>query len=144
MDPVTVIGLLASLTNLIHASRATLRVVDSFKDADRELLSLSNDVSVFAEALSGFERVLRSRQTIHRISPSVIETMLANSLDTIHTLDDRLQQMSNSSVSTVRRVRWVQGASAVKKLHDRLKELNMMLQTFLAITHASVALLTHA
>lgn len=63
MDPITAIGLLASLSNLIEASNSLLTIIKSFKDGDQELLGLFNDVLVYAEALKGFDRVLRSRQS---------------------------------------------------------------------------------
>lgn len=73
MDPVTAIGLLGSLANLIQASHSLLKIVKSFRDGERELLELFNDIAIFEEALRGFDRVLRSRQTTHNISVSVIE-----------------------------------------------------------------------
>ncbi|MCJ1358222.1 MAG: hypothetical protein MMC33_008221 [Icmadophila ericetorum] len=89
MDPVTAIGLLASVANLIQASDAILEVMKSFKDGERELLELCYDVSVFEEALKGFDRVLRSRQTRHNISGSVINSALEDGFATIQELDKR-------------------------------------------------------
>ena len=90
MDPVTAIGLLASVANLIQASDAILEVMKSFKDGERELLELCYDVSVFEEALKGFDRVLRSRQTRHNISGSVINSALEDGFATIQELDKRV------------------------------------------------------
>ncbi|KAF2475797.1 ankyrin [Lindgomyces ingoldianus] len=140
MDPITIISLLASLTNLIHASKSVIEVINTFRDGDKDLQKLLEDISVFTEALSGFERVLRSRQTIHRISGPVMDSMLQNSFNTIKDLEDRLEQSLNSKVSAVRRMKWVQNTSGIKRLHDRIKEQHSMLQTFLAITHAETFL----
>ena len=136
MDPVTLIGLIASVTNLIHASRVTLDVIRTFKDGDKNLAELSNDITVFAEALAGFERVLRSRATVHRISGPAIESVVEVSTNTIKDLRLRLQQISSSDISAVRRAKWVQNVSKIERLHERLREQNAMLQTFLSITHA--------
>lgn len=53
-------GLLASLSNLVQASNSLLKILKSFKNGDKELHKLFNGVSVFAKALKGFDRVLRS------------------------------------------------------------------------------------
>ncbi|KAL9029778.1 MAG: hypothetical protein Q9196_002020 [Gyalolechia fulgens] len=71
MDPITALGLLASAAQLIQASNSLRRLMTSFKDAERDLRELSNDVYVFDEALKGFDRVLRSRQTRHNVSGKV-------------------------------------------------------------------------
>ena len=138
MDPITAIGLIGSLANLIEASNALLNVVQTFKDADKELLELITDVFAFEEALRGFNRVLRSRQTKHHISATVIKRALEEASTTIQGLESRLVQMSKSEVSAVRRMKWVQHKSSLKKLHERLKEQSTMLQSFLALAHASV------
>ena len=61
MDPISVIGLLSSLSSLIGASKEVIDLIKSFKDGDKELIGLSNSVSLFEENLKGFKRVLRSR-----------------------------------------------------------------------------------
>ncbi len=139
MDPITALGLLASLSSLIKASNSLLEVVKSFKDGDKELLELFNDVSVFAEALKGFDRVLRSRQTKHNISATVISKALEEASRTIEELESKLIHMSKSEVSPVRRMKWVQHKSSLIKLHERVKEQSAMLQSFLALAHAYVA-----
>ena len=139
MDPITAIGLLASLANLIAASNALLKIAQSFKDGDRELLELFSDVSAFEEALKGFDRVLRSRQTKHNISETVINRALEEASTTVQELESKLAQMSKSDVSAVRRMKWVQYRSSFKKLHERLKAQSTMLQSFLALAHAFVA-----
>ena len=140
MDPITAIGLLSSVSQLIQASNSLLELIKSFKDADKELLELLNDISVFDEALKGFDRVLRSRQTRHNISGKVINSALEVAFATIQDLETRLVQMSKSEVSPLRRMKWVQHKSSLKKLHDRIKEQSAMLQSFLALAHAFVPL----
>lgn len=112
----------------------------SFKDAEKEILELFNDVSIFDEALKGFDRVLRSRQTRHNISAKVIHSALQDAFGTIQDLKTRLVQMSKSEVSPIRRMKWVQHKSGLKKLHDRIKEQSAMLQSFLALAHAETFL----
>jgi len=62
MDPVTVIGLVASIASLVKASKGILGMIKNFKDGDKDLAILAKDVAVFEETLKGFDRVLRSRQ----------------------------------------------------------------------------------
>ena len=139
MDPITALGLLSSVSQLIQASNSLLELMKSFKDAEKELLELFNDVSIFDEALKGFDRVLRSRQTRHNISARVIKSALEEAFATIQDLKTRLVQISKSEVSPMRRIKWVQHKSSLKKLHDRIKEQSAMLQIFLALAHAFVA-----
>lgn len=139
MDPITALGLLSSVSQLIQTSNSLLELMKSFKDAEKEILELFNDVSIFDEALKGFDRVLRSRQTRHNISAKVIHSALQDAFGTIQDLKTRLVQMSKSEVSPIRRMKWVQHKSGLKKLHDRIKEQSAMLQSFLALAHAFVA-----
>lgn len=135
MDPITIIGLLASLATLIETSNSVCNAVKTFKDTIKEIAEISSNVFVFTEALKGFDRVLRGRQTMHRISPTVIQTALDNSQDTIKDLEKRLLQLSSYESSTIRRMKWVQQKSQFARLVDQLKEQNAVLQTFLALTH---------
>ena len=143
MDPVTALGLISSVSQLLQASNSLLKLVRTLKDAEREFLELFNDVSMFDEALKGFDRILRSRQTKHNISGNVINSALEDAFATIHDLEMRLLQMSKSEHSPMRRMKWVQHKSSIKKLHDRIKEQSAMLQSFLALAHAFVAIAPH-
>lgn len=138
MDPITAIGLLASLCSLIEASNSLRKVIKSFKDGEKEIHGLSSDVFIFEEALKGFDRVLRSRQVVHNISGNVIERALQEGLGTIQSLEKRLMQIAKFDVPTMRRMKWVQHKPNLKKLHERLKEQSTMLQGFLALAHAYV------
>ena len=139
MDPITALGLISSVAQLIQASNSLLELIKSFKNAEKDLLELFNDVSIFDEALKGFDRVLRSRQTRHNISGRVINSALEDAFATILDLETRLVQMSKFDISPVRRMKWVQHKSSLKKLHDRIKEQSAMLLIFLALAHAFVA-----
>lgn len=140
MDPVTVIGLLSSVGNLIESSHSFIRLVKSFLDGDEELRELLGTVLVFGEALKGFDRVLRSRQAVKLVAESVIQNALENAGKIINDLEERLRRILKSEVLTMRRLKWIQHKWEFKKLHERLKEQNAMLQTFLALTHTLVAL----
>jgi hypothetical protein len=136
MDPITVIALLASLASLIKASKSIVGVIETLNEGDRELNELLSDILVFTEALKGFDRVLRSRQAVHHISGSVVRSAIDSASETIKNLTGRLLLLSNTEILTIRRMRWAQHKSNLKTLHERLKEHNTVLQTFLALTHA--------
>ena len=135
MDPVSVVGLVAALCHLIQASNQLVQIAKDLKEGDRDLLDLCNDILFFEEALKGFERVLRSRQSNHSISSSVIGKAIEESSSTIQELNSRLCPIVQSEKSSVRRMRWLQNKSAVKKLHERVKTQSGMLQSFLALAH---------
>ncbi|KAI1375398.1 ankyrin repeat protein [Hypoxylon crocopeplum] len=140
MEPVTIIGLIVSVVELLKTTKSVVKVIHNFKNGDKDLSTLSNDISAFTEALIGFDRILRSRRTIHRISGPVIENVLRHSTELIQDLEARLLQLSKSEFSTVRRAKWVRHKSSIAKLHTQLKEQNAMLHTFLAITQADTFL----
>ncbi|KAI0506443.1 ankyrin repeat-containing domain protein [Xylaria bambusicola] len=140
MDPVTVIGLVSSIVQLIEAANKVKDILEAFRDGDKELIALRNDVAAFMEALCGFDRILRSRHTIHRVSSPVLEDVLRNSMEIVLELRDRLLQLSSSSLSPVRRAKWVQHKSALKRLHGKVREKIAMLHTFLSITQAETFL----
>lgn len=139
MDPIAALGLLASLCSLIEASNSLRKVIKSFRDGEKEIQELCNDVSIFEEALKGFDRVLRSRQAIHNISAKTIDIALQEGFATIQNLEKRLVQISSSDVLAMRRLKWVQYKPGLKKLHERLKEQSATLQNFLIMAHAFVA-----
>lgn len=136
MDPLTVLSLVSSIVQLIEAAKKVNDILQTFKDGDKELVALREDIAAFMEALRGFDRILRSRHTIHRVSSPVLEDVLRNSIDIVTELRDRLVQLSSSSLSAVRRAKWVQHKSNLKKLHGRIREKIAMLHTFLSITQA--------
>ena len=136
MDPITVIGLASSIVQLIEAANKVYDILRAFKDGDKEFSALRDDIAAFTEALRGFDRVLRSRHTIHRVSGPVLEDVLRNSMKIIIELGDRLAQLSSSSLSAVRKAKWVQHRSALKKLQGSVREKIAMLHTFLSITQA--------
>ena len=139
MDPITALGMLASLSSLIRASNSLLELLKSFKDGDKEIIALFSDVSVFAEALKGFDRVLRSRQTNHNISTTVVRKALEDASRTIQELEKKIVHLSKFENTALRRMKWVQHKSSLTKLHDRVKEQSTMLQSFLTLAHAYVA-----
>ncbi|RYP44901.1 hypothetical protein DL769_011491 [Monosporascus sp. CRB-8-3] len=136
MEPITIIGLTASVVQLVNTAKQVLDVIKSFKDGDKELVALSHDLSVFTEALISFDRILRSKHTLHRVSGPVLEDMLGHSNELVQELETHITQIGSSSLSTIRRAKWVQHKSSINKLHAKLKEKNVMLHTFLSITHA--------
>lgn len=136
MDPITIIGLAASIVQLINSAKKVAGVIRSFKDGEKELATLAQDLSVFTEALISFDRILRSKHTLHRVSGPVIEDILSHSNKLLQELETYISQIGSSSLATIRRAKWVQHKSSVRKIHDKLKEKNAMLHTFLSITHA--------
>ena len=138
MDPVSAIGLLGVLCNLIEASNKLLKVAKTLKDGERDFLELCNDISFFEEGLKGFDRILRSHQMNHNISASVIGNALQESLTTIQQLESRLSSIAKSDAPAIRRMKWLQNKSSIEKLHERVKTQSAMLQSFLALAHASV------
>lgn len=140
MDPVSIIGLLGALCNLIEASNHLLKIARTLKEGERDLLELCNDVSFFEEGLRGFDRVLRSRQTSHNISTCVIGNALEESTATRRDLEARLSGILKFNNPAVRRMKWLQYKSVVKKLHERMKTQSGMLQSFLALAHTFVIL----
>ena len=138
MDPVTVISLLGTLCNLIEASNCLLKIAKTLKEGEKDLLELCNDISFFEEGLRGFDRVLRSRQSNHNISTSVISNALEESSTTIQELQGRLSGIARSEAPTIRRMKWLQNQSTIRKLHERMKTQSSMLQSFLALAHTFV------
>ncbi|XXH00572.1 hypothetical protein Hte_006920 [Hypoxylon texense] len=136
MDPVTIIGLAASVIQLVNTTKKLYDVIKSFKDGDKELTELANDLSIFTEALISFDRILRSKHTLHRVSGPVVKDMLGHSTRLVQELETHITQIGSSSSAALRRAKWIQHKSSVNKLHDKLKEKNAMLHTFLSITHA--------
>lgn len=133
MDPVSIIGLIGAVANIAEATGSVVTLLRSFKDGERDLSSLRHDLSIFREALDGFQRVLRSRHTIHRISQTALEDELAHSRRLIQDLRTRLERILSSEYAAVRRAKWVQHKSNIAKLHTQLKDQHAILHTFVTI-----------
>ena len=139
MDPLTAIGLLGTLCSVIESANSLLKIAKSLKEAERDLFELCNDVGLFEEALKGFDRVLRSSKVSHSVSSTVINKALEEASTTIQDLYDRLSTISKFEASTVRRMKWMQNKSVIRRLHERVKAQSIMLQSFLSLAHTFVA-----
>ena len=142
MDPLSAIGVLGTLFNLIEGAHALLRVARAIKEGERDIVELCNDVAFFEEALKGFDRILRKPQMTHNISPVIISKSLQESTLTIQVLHEKLLSVTKFETSSIRRMKWLQSKSAVRKSHERLKAQCNMLQSFLALAHTYVDLCT--
>lgn len=138
MDPISIVGLLGALCHLLEASSQLIKAVKTLKDGERDFLELYHDITLFEEALRGFDRVLRRKGTDHNISATVMTNAIRESSRTINELNERLLPILKSESSAIRRMRWLQNRSTVRKLHERIKTQCSMLQSFLTLVHASV------
>ena len=138
MDPISIVSLLGALCHLLEASNQLIKAVRTLKDGERDFLELYHDILLFEEALKGFDRVLRRKGTNHNISSDVITNAILESSNTIKELNDRLLPILKSESSAVRRMKWLQNRSTVRKLHERIKTQCSMLQSFLTLAHALV------
>ncbi|PGH01467.1 hypothetical protein AJ79_07905 [Helicocarpus griseus UAMH5409] len=121
MEPVTAIGLLASISALLKASKESLDSVKSFKHALKNLADLVHDLEVFDEALRGFDRVLRSRQTKHNISEKILRTAVNDGSATLKELERRVTQVYKIDNSGFRRIKFVQNKSHFEALGERIR-----------------------
>ena len=138
MDPISVVGLLGALCHLLEASSQLVKAVKTLKDSEKDLLELYHDISLFEEALKGFDRVLRHKGSNHNISAIVITNAIQESSYTIKELNEKLFPILKSGSSAVRRMKWLQNKSTVRKLHERVKTQSDMLQSFLVLAHTLV------
>ncbi|KLJ05610.1 hypothetical protein EMPG_10906 [Blastomyces silverae] len=135
MDPVSAIGLLASVATLIKASKGALDLIKAYKHAPKDLSELVHDLEIFEEALKGFDRVLRSRQTKHNISEKVLRTAVNDGFATIKDLEKRLMQVYKTENSSFRRVRFIQHKSQFEALDKQLKSQCTQLHSFVSLAH---------
>ncbi|WEW57464.1 hypothetical protein PRK78_002931 [Emydomyces testavorans] len=133
MDPITAIGLLASISNLLGASKGVIKLMKTFKDGEKELAELVSCVSLFEENLKGFDRVFRSRQMIHRVSVDPLTKTIEESSRTLADLERRLLQICKSESSTIRRMRWVQHKSSLEKFSCRIRSQCAMLHSLVSV-----------
>ncbi|EER38664.1 ankyrin repeat protein [Histoplasma capsulatum H143] len=137
MDPVSAIGLIASIGTLLKASKGTLDLIKSYKHAPKDLFELVHDLEIFEEALRGFDRVLRSRQTKHNISEKILRTAINDGSATVKDLEKRIKQVYKTENSNLRRVRFVQNKSHFETLAKQIKSQ----ETFLAMCNQHPQLL---
>ena len=90
MDPITIIGLAASLARLANTAKQVLNVIKSFKETDKELAALAHEFSVLTEALISLDRILRIKHTLHRVSGPVLEVILCHSQNLMQALQTRI------------------------------------------------------
>lgn len=138
MDPVSAIGLIASIGTLLKASKGTLDLIKSYKHAPKDLFELVHDLEIFEEALRGFDRVLRSRQTKHNISEKILRTAINDGSATVKDLEKRIKQVYKTENSSLRRVRFVQNKSRFETLAKQIKSQCAQLHSFVSLAHLSV------
>lgn len=140
MDPITAIGLLASISSLIKASKSALELLKTLKDAERDLSELINSMTVFEESLKGFDRVLRSRQAKHNISEEILRNAIDDGFTTMRDLEKRLTQVQKTENSALRRIKWMQHKSGFESLDERIKGHCAQLHSFVSLAHMLVFL----
>lgn len=138
MDPVSAIGLLASISTLIKATKGALDLLRSFKDAERDLAELAIDLDHFNEALRGFERVFRSRQIKHNVSGDILRKAIDDGDATLAEVEKRLTQVYKSESSSLRRARFLQYKSRFAALGARIQSQSSQLHGFISLVHALV------
>jgi hypothetical protein len=133
MDPITTISFVASISQLIGATREVVRLIKSFRDGEEELGDLVNLISIFEENLKGFDRVLRNSQI--RISTETLASAINESSETLEDLEKRLLLILKTEKSTIRRLKWVQHKSAFERISERIKSRCSMLHSLVSIAH---------
>lgn len=123
MDPVTLIGLLASISTLVAGSQEALKLLRSFKEGDKELSSLIVQVGLFEENLKAFDRLLRSRsrQAFQAMSAATLSRSIEDSSSKLVDLERRLLQICKAENSSVRRLRWIQNRSSFREISEDLR-----------------------
>lgn len=138
MDPISAIGLLASISTLIATSKGVVDLIKSLKDGEDELAQLLHDIFLLEEALRGFDRVLRSRQTQHRISSQTLQSAVEEATATLDGLKKRLDQINKSTSATVRRLKWIQNKPHLERIDARIRGQFAQLNSFVTLAHMSV------
>lgn len=133
MDPVTAIGLLASISNLICASGEAAQLLRSFKDGEKEVTGLASQVALFEENLKGFHRIFRSRQVVHRVSTETLTQVIEESSTELDELKKRLRQILRSENSTIRRMRWMQNKTSLERINVLIKGKCAMLHGLVSV-----------
>ncbi|KAL4793748.1 ankyrin repeat-containing domain protein [Aspergillus venezuelensis] len=140
MDPVSAIGLLASIATLLNASKGAVDLLRSFKHAGRDLTELASGLDLFDEALRGFHRVTRSRQARHNISEYVLQKAIDDGHATLSEVQKRLTQVYKSESSTLRRTRFLQYKSRFDALTGKIQVQTTQLNGFISLVHAETFL----
>ena len=140
MDPFSPVGLVASICTLVKASNEAISLLWSFKEAPDETGRLIKQVSFFKENLRSMERIFRTKncRTQYRISAETINNAIAESSATLTDLQGRLEQITKSDNSAVRRIKWVQHRSGLLKIEDRIRDQCGMLHNFVSLAQAYV------
>lgn len=140
MDPITLIGLLASVSNLVSASQSAVKLMRSFKDGDKEISELIAKVALFEENLRGFERVFRS-QVVPRPSVDALTNAITDSSARLGDLERRLLQICQAENLTVRRMRWIQNKAAFKDISKTIGGTCALLHSLVSVAQMYVKIL---
>ena len=133
MDPVTAIGLLASISTLISASGEVVQLLRNFKDGEKELAGLVRQIALFEENLKGFYRIFSSPQVIHRISTETLTQVVDESFEELDDLKRQLLQIQKSENSAIRRMKWIQSKANFERINDQIKGKCSMLHSLVSM-----------
>lgn len=138
MDPITAIGLLASISNLICASGDILQLLRSFKGGDKALAGLVSHVALYEENLRGFHRVFTSNR--HIISADILTQAVGESSKQLEDLRVRLGQIQKAENWTVRRMRWMQHRTSLERIDAWIKGQCALLHGLVTVAQMYVLL----
>lgn len=141
MDPITAIGLLASISNLICASGEAAQLLRSFKNGEKELIGLASQIGLFEENLKGFHRIFRSRQITHQISADTLTQIIDESSRELDDLKRRLLVIQKSENSAIRRMKWMQSKASIQQIDHQIKWKCSMLRGMVTVAQMFVLLL---
>ena len=134
MDPISAIGLIASLGQLITTSNEVIDLIKSLRDTEKEIAALHGSVSLFEENLKGYDRVLRSGNVTHSFSAEIIDNAIKESENLMKEAADRLRSINKCESSTVRRLKWAQQRSKFEKIAKDLEGRCTMLHSLVSVT----------
>ncbi|RLM00327.1 hypothetical protein CFD26_107856 [Aspergillus turcosus] len=77
---------------------------------------------------------------VHQISVETVKNGIGESYATLKDLQKRLQQISMSESSTIRRMRWVQHKSSLEEIDDRIKGQCAMLHSLVSLAQMEMML----
>ena len=140
MDPLSVAASVAGVATMgVQLSQTIYNLISTFYEAEREMSTIANDLSLLAMVLNELEGVLRRDSRVYRRRMvRVVNDILNNCEDVFESLSKYIvanPQDAKSSKQFQRKVRWYFQRHRVKPLQAGLESMKSTLNVLLHVVH---------
>lgn len=133
MDPVTVIGAIASIVQLGQAALALSNMLSSIKSASEDIQDLADDLKSFSQSLALLSRLLDDSKSWYSDDVYLLTAKIIKDCTELYCkIDAILMKLGeNGKNSFIKKLKFVANQDKIKRMLERLRDMKGTLATIL-------------